>query len=266
MFKVYSLIFILNILLLCCKQVSNDLINTSTPLAIKTNSINKRNLNKNKLQTSKLTKDTEYTTLIKSLNKFKELYNCMPTKFHDPLFFDINKKFNVTYNNRDHKNPIYSLVKGDTNTLHNLKKIIIKFNTPAEYDTSMIGDKLIDRLSLLAFNIIFNTIDINNGVFKNTNMLKLQYSKDEKSFKELAVMLDDVCVKWDMFVEQVKNIINEASNLNIKNNVIHKLIQFYDLDLNNPNQQCKYDDKLCNLKNEFLNSYLKTTNKIKSLI
>ncbi|WP_024653748.1 hypothetical protein [Borrelia persica] len=264
MTKVYFVMCVLNILLICCRQSIGNLITSNSSVVVETDfGGGGKELHEKKLQTPE---ELAYAALIKSFNNFKALYNYMPKEFDDPLFGDINKEFQVIYNNMDHKNPIYALFKGDVATLSNLKEIIMKFNTIVEYDTSIVGDKLIDRLGLLVFNVVFTIIDKDNGVFKNANLLKLKSSKDVEGLNKLTNMLDNLCVKWNALVVVVSDIINEAAKLDNRNDVIKKIRQFYDLNLNDPCQKCGDGDKLCILKNEFLNLYLRIVNQAKQLV
>ncbi|ACH95081.1 hypothetical protein ACE4V3_05140 (plasmid) [Borrelia recurrentis] len=237
---IYKIIFILGVLFVCsCKQDGEQDISGDFTEA--------------------------YIVLLNSYNRFKSLING-PKGFSNSFFDDIKRLFNA-YVEEYAQNDFYASLGFDAVAIDNLKRIITTFNLNRYYYNTEVGNSFVHRLRQFSLKLI---VPINNLLQKNDNIGVLKDSNNMEGLKELALMLDDVCVKWGMFVGQVKNAINEASNLTVKNAVINKLEILDNLEIENPNQQCVdvqgINNKLCDLKHELLQLFISIKDKVLELV
>ncbi|WP_024655289.1 hypothetical protein [Borrelia hispanica] len=207
-----------------------------------------------------------YVVLLTSYNRFKSLID-RPKGFSHSFFYDMKKLFGADVEQYAQNN-FYASLGFDAVAIDNLKHIITTFNLNKYYYDTEVGNSFVHRLRQFSLKLI---VPIDKLLQENNNIGVLKDSSNMEGLKGLAVMLDDVCVKWGMFVEQVKNTINEAANLTVKNDVINKLEILNKLEIDNPNQKCVdaqgiNNNKLCDLKHELLRLFIPIKDKVLELV
>ncbi|ETZ17931.1 hypothetical protein BDCR2A_01126 [Borrelia duttonii CR2A] len=251
---IYKIIFILGVLFVCsCKQDGEQ----STEVIKQDGEQPKQDISGDFTEA--------YIVLLNSYNRFKSLING-PKGFSNSFFDDMKRLFNADVEQYA-QNDFYASLGFDAVAIDNLKHIITTFNLNKYYYDTEVGNSFVHRLRQFILKLI---VLINNLLQKNDNIGVLKDSNNMEGLKELASMLDDVCVKWGMFVGQVKNAINEASNLTVKNAVINKLEIVSRLEIDNPNQICVdaqgIKNELCDLKHELLQLFISIKDKVLELV
>ncbi|AFI31762.1 Putative lipoprotein (plasmid) [Borrelia crocidurae str. Achema] len=203
--------------------------------------------------------------MLTSYNKFKSLIDG-PEGFSNSFFDDMKKSFNADLE-QSAQNNFYASLGFDAVVIHNFKRIITTFDLNKYYYDTEIGNSFIHKLRHLSLKLI---VPIDKLLQENNNIGVLKDSSNMEGLKELAMILDNVRGKWDMFLDQVKNTINEAANLTVKNAVVNKLEIVNSLKIEDPNQQCVdvqgINNKLCDLKRELLQLFISVKDKVLALV
>ncbi|ETZ17927.1 hypothetical protein BDCR2A_01122 [Borrelia duttonii CR2A] len=199
--------------------------------------------------------------LLEKYNKIQALFK-KPEGFQSSCIEEIEGFFNTDYKHSVNDNLYYTL-NFDTTTIDNLKKIITTFGSKKDYHNPAIGESLVRNLSYLIINIMRK---IDNSFSRDNRMNKLKNTKNLESLNEIAKMLDDAYIKWNMFVSLIQKTINNAASLTNKKDVIHIFKMLNELKSYKTETCSTNNAEICKLKNELIVLSTNIENKITELI
>ncbi|AFI31757.1 hypothetical protein [Borrelia crocidurae] len=281
--RIYILVFLFGMLMLCCKQWRNDRHNIKGTEETKNKSGSASNFPFSPVISDIGTEKTDglrptgvkdlqgngevghvgdevtetfdslrtkaYIALRTNLSKLVDLYYYRPSEFSDFLFENIKTEFGVD-EMQDFRDSVYAMVKGDVAVLKNLEKIVMHSfgkNEVVSQDYLFESNAyfLLFHFSKMANYLLGIVMHKNGYILNDDNLLKLQDSKDVEGLNELASILEHICLKWENMVRLVKGIINDASRFTTKDEIMERLKPITDLEVIKYNQNCD-----CNLPDD----------------